>query len=132
MIWIFGLRFRHLAELCRLAGYAESIGHHEGDVLGIDTLGVKIEPFATVDMYGTPPSPALRVVERCRLLDYDDAKDAVAPNEWETSMSGRTASIPTNTARCYRSNSASRTPACLPRGGRRRVPIAAASTSGQS
>jgi hypothetical protein len=63
MIWIFGLRFHHLAELRRLAGYAESIGYYEGDVPAIDTVGVKIEPFTTVDMYGTPHSPVLCVVE---------------------------------------------------------------------
>ena len=36
-----------------------------------------------VDMYGTPPSPALHVVERYRLLDYDEAKDALERNEKE-------------------------------------------------
>jgi hypothetical protein len=41
----------------------------------IDTVGVKIGPFAMVDMYGTPHSPALHVVERYRLLDYEAAKE---------------------------------------------------------
>ena len=54
--------------------YGDSIGHYEGDTLVVDTVGVKIGPFAMVDMYGTPHSPALHVVERYRLLDYEAAK----------------------------------------------------------
>jgi len=38
-----------------------------------------------VDMYGTPHSPALHVVERYRLVDYDDAKPALERNEKENS-----------------------------------------------
>jgi hypothetical protein len=51
--------------------YGDSIGRYEGDTLVIDTVGVKIGPFAMLDMYGTPHSPALHVVERYRLLDYE-------------------------------------------------------------
>jgi hypothetical protein len=47
--------------------YGDSVGHYEGDTLVIDTVGVKRGPFAMVDMYGTPFSPALHVVERYRL-----------------------------------------------------------------
>jgi hypothetical protein len=54
--------------------YGDSVGHYEGDTLVIDTVGVKIGPFAMVDMYGTPHSPALHVVERYRLLDYEAGK----------------------------------------------------------
>ena len=36
-----------------------------------------------VDMYGTPQSPALHVIERYRLLDYEDAEDAIERNEKE-------------------------------------------------
>src|SRR5467141_3986144 len=57
--------------------YGDSVGHYEGDTLVIDTVGIKVGPFAMVDMYGTPHSPALHVVERYRLLDYEDAKDAI-------------------------------------------------------
>jgi hypothetical protein len=56
--------------------YGDSVGHYEGDTLVIDTVGVKVGPFAMVDMYGTPHSPALHVVERYRLLDYEAAKEA--------------------------------------------------------
>jgi hypothetical protein len=54
--------------------YGDSVAHYEGDTLVIDTVGVKIEPFAMIDAYGTPHSPALHVVERYRLLDYEAAK----------------------------------------------------------
>src|SRR5262249_51874901 len=39
--------------------YGDSVGHYEGDTLVIDTVGVKIGPFAMVDFYGTPYSEAL-------------------------------------------------------------------------
>jgi len=60
--------------------YGDSVGHYEGDTLVIDTVGIKIGPFAMVDMFGTPHSPALHVVERYRLVDYDEAKDAIERN----------------------------------------------------
>jgi hypothetical protein len=48
--------------------YGDSVGHYEGDTLVIDTVGVKIGPFAMVDFYGAPYTQALHVVERYRLL----------------------------------------------------------------
>jgi hypothetical protein len=57
--------------------YGDSIGHYEGQVLVIDTVGVKIGPYAMVDLYGTPHTQALHVIERYRLLDYESAKDAL-------------------------------------------------------
>jgi hypothetical protein len=65
--------------------YGDSVGHYEGDTLVIDTVGIKIGPFAMVDMYGTPHSPALHVVERYRLIDYADAKGAMDRNAKENS-----------------------------------------------
>jgi hypothetical protein len=56
--------------------YGDSVGHYEGDTLVIDTIGVKVGPFSMTDMYGTPYSPAMHVVERYRLIDYDAAKAA--------------------------------------------------------
>ena len=57
--------------------HGDSVGHYEGDTLVIDTVGIKTDrPFAMVDMYGTPHSEALHVVERYRLLDYEAAKEA--------------------------------------------------------
>jgi hypothetical protein len=55
--------------------YGDSVGHYEGDTLVIDTVGIKVGPFATVDWYGTPHTDALHVVERYRLLDYAVAKE---------------------------------------------------------
>jgi hypothetical protein len=63
--------------------YGDSVGHYEGDTLVIDTVGVKAGPFAMVDMYGTPFSPALHVVERYRLIDYAEAKAAIERNSKE-------------------------------------------------
>jgi hypothetical protein len=56
--------------------YGDSVGHYEGETLVIDTVGIKVGPFAMVDMYGTPHTQALHVVERYRLLDYEAAKEA--------------------------------------------------------
>jgi hypothetical protein len=57
--------------------YGDSVGHYEGDTLVIDTIGVKADrPFAMVDMYGTPYTEKLHVVERYRLLDYQATIEA--------------------------------------------------------
>jgi hypothetical protein len=63
--------------------HGDSVGHYEGDTLVIDTVGIKIGPFAMVDMYGTPFTEALHVVERYRLLDYEAAKAAEERGEKE-------------------------------------------------
>jgi hypothetical protein len=63
--------------------YGDSVGHFEGDTLVVDTVGVKVGPYAMVDWYGTPHSPALHVVERYRLLDYASAKEALDRNTKE-------------------------------------------------
>jgi hypothetical protein len=68
--------------------YGDSVGHYEGDTLVIDTVGIKSGPFAMVDMYGTPFTEKLHVVERYRLVDYDEAKDALARNMKENSRAG--------------------------------------------
>jgi hypothetical protein len=57
--------------------YGDSVGHYEGDTLVIDTVGVRIGPFAMVDFYGTPYTKTLHVVERYRLLDYETAKEGL-------------------------------------------------------
>jgi len=69
--------------------YGDSVGHYEGNTLLIDTVGIKIGPFAMVDWYGTPHSPALHVVERYRLLDYEAAKDGLDRDAKENAT-GRT------------------------------------------
>jgi hypothetical protein len=61
--------------------YGDSVGHYQGDTLVVDTVGVKVDrPLAMVDMYGTPFSPSLHVVERYRMIDYEEAQAAVARN----------------------------------------------------
>jgi hypothetical protein len=47
---------------------------------------VKMGPFAMLDMYGTPFSQSLHVVERYRLLDYEAAKAAI---EHEATVNAR-------------------------------------------
>jgi hypothetical protein len=59
----------------------ESVGHYEGDTLVIDTIGQKVGPLSMVDRYGTPFSPALRVIERYRLIDGATARDLQLKHE---------------------------------------------------
>jgi hypothetical protein len=63
--------------------YGDSVGHYEGDTLVIDTVGIKVGPFAMVDMYGTPHTAALHVVERYRLLDHESANESEEQGEKE-------------------------------------------------
>jgi hypothetical protein len=58
--------------------YGDSIGHYEGDTLVIDTVASKTDrPFPMIDLFGTPYTKALHVVERYRLLDHEAVKDAL-------------------------------------------------------
>jgi hypothetical protein len=58
--------------------YGDSVGHYEGDTLVIDTVGTRTDrPFAMIDLYGTPYTEKLHVVERYRLLEYEDAKEGL-------------------------------------------------------
>jgi hypothetical protein len=68
--------------------YGDSVGYYEGDTLVIDTIGVKQGPFAMLDMYGTPFSDKLHVVERYRLVDYEEARDELERNEKENFKAG--------------------------------------------
>jgi hypothetical protein len=64
--------------------HGDSIGRYEGDTLVIDTVGIKADrPFAMVDMYGTPHTDRLHVVERYRLVEYDVAREALDRNAKE-------------------------------------------------
>ena len=56
--------------------YGDSIGHYEGDTLVVDTVGIKVGKYSMVDWYGTPHSEALHVVERYKMLSYDEAKES--------------------------------------------------------
>src|SRR5260370_27830923 len=59
----------------------DSVGHWDGDTLVIDTAGVKVDRFISVDRFGTPQSDAMHVVERYRLIDGASAKVAVETYE---------------------------------------------------
>ena len=58
--------------------HGDAVGRYEGDTLVIDTVGIKTDrPYAMIDLFGTPYTEKLHVVERYRLVDYADAKDAM-------------------------------------------------------
>jgi hypothetical protein len=66
-----------------------SVGWYEGDTLVVDTIGIKVAPFSTIDAFGTPHSAALHVVERYRLIDGEAAaeiqrKHGAIPNRINT------------------------------------------------
>src|SRR6516162_4413083 len=64
--------------------YGDSVGHYEGDTLVIDTVGVKTDrKYAMIDLFGTPYTDKLHIVERYRLRDYNDVKDALERNKNE-------------------------------------------------
>src|SRR6202521_1840697 len=73
---------RHPANLVP-SPMGDSVGHWEGDMLVIDTAGVKVDRFTSVDRFGTPQSEAMHVVERYRLIDGAVAKAQV--DKYETS-----------------------------------------------
>jgi hypothetical protein len=64
--------------------YGDSAGHYEGDTLVIDTVAVRTDrPYAMIDLFGTPYTKSLHVVERYRLREYDDVKDALERHKKE-------------------------------------------------
>jgi hypothetical protein len=64
--------------------FGDSVGHYDGDTLVVDTVGVRTDrPYAMQDLFGTPYTEKLHIVERYRLRDYDDVKDALERNAKE-------------------------------------------------
>jgi hypothetical protein len=58
--------------------YGDAVGRYEGDTLVIDTVGIKVDrPFAMVDMFGTPYTSGLHVVERYRLISHEAAMETL-------------------------------------------------------
>jgi hypothetical protein len=58
--------------------HGDSVGHYEGGTLVIDTVGIRTDrPFAMIDLFGTPYTDKLHVVERYQLLDYEAAKEGL-------------------------------------------------------
>src|SRR3954447_14548525 len=48
--------------------HGDAVGHYEGDTLVIDTIGIKADrPYAMNDLFGTPYTEKLHVIERYRL-----------------------------------------------------------------
>jgi hypothetical protein len=69
--------------------HGNAVGRYDGDVLVIDTMGVWTDrPHAMIDLFGTPYSEKLHVVERYRLVDYDDAKDEMQRSTKENMRGG--------------------------------------------
>jgi len=59
--------------------HGDAVGHYEGDVLVIDTVGIKADrKFAMIDLFGTPYTDKLHVVERYQLTDLGAVKDDLA------------------------------------------------------
>jgi hypothetical protein len=55
--------------------HGDAVGHYEGDTLVIDTVGIKADrKFAMIDLFGTPYTGKLHVVERYQLADLDAVK----------------------------------------------------------
>jgi hypothetical protein len=58
--------------------HGDAIGHYDGDTLIIDTVGIKTDrPFGMIDLFGTPYTEKLHVVERYQLSDYEGVKGAL-------------------------------------------------------
>jgi len=55
--------------------YGESVGHYEGDTLVIDTIGLNDK--TVVDIYRTPHTDKLHVVERWRMIDDGKGMEAI-------------------------------------------------------
>jgi len=55
--------------------HGDSVGYYEGDTLVIDTVGIKADrKFAMIDLFGTPYTDKLHVVERWQILDREAVK----------------------------------------------------------
>lgn len=71
----------------------DSVGYYDGDTLVIDTVGFRVGPLSMVDLYGTPFSTALHVVERYRLIDGAAARDAQRKHDANYLPAGATSPI---------------------------------------
>ena len=69
--------------------HGDSVAHWEGSTLVIDTVGVKTDrPYPMIDLFGTPYTKSLHVVERYSLLDRERAKDALERGLKENQQQG--------------------------------------------
>jgi hypothetical protein len=85
ILYIYGHQIRRIRmnsshpEHVMPSWYGDSVGHYDGNTLVVDTVGVKVGPLSMVDIFGTPHSEALHVVERYRLIDGQAASKAILP-----------------------------------------------------
>jgi hypothetical protein len=63
--------------------YGDSVGHYEDGTLVIDTVGIGTGPDSMIDMYGTPHTDALHVIESYRFIDGEAARLAQERSEKE-------------------------------------------------
>jgi hypothetical protein len=67
--------------------HGDSIGRYEGDTLVVDTVGIRVDrPYAMIDLFGTPYTKALHVVERYRVIDYEAAKEGLERDRQENML----------------------------------------------
>src|ERR1700680_5210817 len=58
------------------AAHGNSTGQYEGDTLVVATSGMKVGAINAIDRAGSPYSKDLHVVERYRLISYEETKAA--------------------------------------------------------
>ena len=81
MIWQADHQLRHVylnvphSANPKPSWYGESVGHYEGDTLVIDTIGLNDK--TVVDIYRTPHTDKLHVVERWHVIDNGQTMEAV-------------------------------------------------------
>lgn len=61
----------------------DAVGRWEGDTLVIDTVAIELNPYTSIDRFGTPQSAAMHVTERYYLIDGATAKAQI--DKYETS-----------------------------------------------
>jgi hypothetical protein len=67
--------------------HGDSVGHYDGDTLVVDTVGIKADRrYAMIDLFGTPYTHALHIVERYRVIDYETAKEALERDRRENML----------------------------------------------
>jgi hypothetical protein len=66
----------------------DAVGHWEGDTLVIDTVGMKVDSYTSVDRFGTPQSDRMHVVERYRLIPGAQAKAQIDKYEYSEGTVG--------------------------------------------
>src|SRR5262249_34764618 len=80
---------RHIAlkdghsEVVKPSWYGESIGHYDNGELVIDTIGLAAHPLSVLDMFRTPHSDKLHVVERYKVTADNKFLEALVKIEDE-------------------------------------------------